>query len=293
MTHLNYHHLYYFWTVCHEGGFTKAANKLRLSQSAISEQVSSLESSFDQKLIARTTRRFELTEAGQIALKYADSIFSTGNELIDLMAHRPVSRKQAVRIGALGSLSRNLQATFLEPILDRDDVHFSITVGDFKRLIRLLQEHSLDIVLSTFPAGEEGSPGLYTHLLCQSPLCVVSVPGRKKTRVTSAKELLEEHRVFLPSASLEARADFDHFVETNHVRLRVGGEIDDIALLRTLAFSDKGVVVIPKLGAEKDLEVGNLILLYEFKAIRQKFYAITRQKKFPNPLIASLVRSLR
>lgn len=292
MIFLNYHHLFYFWTVCNEGGFTKAANKLRISQSAISEQISILEQSFDQKLIARTTRRFELTEAGRIALKYADSIFSTGNELVDLMMHRPVSRKQTIRIGALGSLSRNLQALFLEPIMDQDDIHFSITVGDFKRLIRLLQEHSLDIVLSTFPAGEEVSPGLYTHLLCQSPLCAVSVPNRKRLRLP-IKEVLENNRVFLPSASLESRADFDHFVEANRVRLRVGGEIDDIALLRTLAFSDKGIVIIPKLGAEKDLESGSLTVIHEFKTIKQKFYAITRQKKFPNPLIAGLVRSLR
>ncbi|NBU21233.1 LysR family transcriptional regulator, partial [bacterium] len=53
MNHLNYHHLFYFLTVCQEGGFTRAALKLRLSQSAVSEQVRKLEEILGQRLIAR------------------------------------------------------------------------------------------------------------------------------------------------------------------------------------------------------------------------------------------------
>src|SRR5689334_14395374 len=130
MNTLNYHHLFYFWTVCQEGGFTKASQKLRISQSAVSEQVRHLEESSGQRLIERTTRSFQLTENGNIALKYAEMIFGAGQELVDFMLHRPRKGKQLIRIGALGSLSRNLQARFLAPILNRKDVRFSLIVGD-------------------------------------------------------------------------------------------------------------------------------------------------------------------
>ncbi len=136
MINLNYHHLYYFWTVCNVGSFTRAAMKLRISQSAVSEQVRRLESDIGQLLIKRSTRSFVLTEAGTTALNYAETIFAAGNELVDYMKNRPGIRIQNIRVGALGSLSRNLQAAFLNPILERGDVQFSVTVGDSRRPFR-------------------------------------------------------------------------------------------------------------------------------------------------------------
>lgn len=293
METLNYHHLFYFWTVCKEGGFTKAGQKLRLSQSAVSEQVGKLEEAFGQKLITRTTRSFELTEAGGITFQFAESIFTTGTELVDYMKHRPNTKTQQIRIGAIGSLSRNLQAEFLAPILGRDDVQFSITVGDSKRLIKLLRDHALDIVLSTFSATEEESSELYTHLLTHSPLCIVSSRAMKFKKNEKVEFILENNRIFLPTSSLGSRSDFDHYIESNKIKLHVTGELDDVALLRILALSGKGLVVIPRLGVTNDIDEGSLVVLHEFKSIKQSFYAITRQKKFPNPIINELIRSLR
>jgi LysR family transcriptional activator of nhaA len=73
--------------------------------------------------------------------------------------------------------------------------------------------------------------------------------------------------------------------------LKTAGELDDIALLRIIALNGKGLVIIPRLGVVNDIDNGSLIVLHEFKSIKQSFYAITRQKKFPNPIINELVRS--
>jgi len=292
MNSLNYHHLFYFWMVCREGSFTKASLKLRVSQSAVSEQVSRLEESLGQRLIDRTTRRFELTESGAIALKYAETIFAAGDELVDFMQHRPTRGRQTIRIGALGSLSRNLQVRFLRPLLGRQDLRFQVTVGDSRRLFRMLREHALDVVLSTFPAGEtEGSGALYTHLLTESPLCLLAKKGAKVAKRRKLEQLLESEAIYLPTAALESRADFDHFVESNQLSLSNVGDVDDMALLRLLALSGTGLVVMPRMGAIADIESGELVVLHQFKTIRQKFYAITRQKRFPNPILAELMRS--
>lgn len=291
MEFLNYHHLYYFWTVCNEGGFTKAAQKLHLSQSAISDQVRRLEEVLGQKLINRTTRRFELSESGVLAFEYAETIFSAGKELMDIMLHGPTKGQQIIRIGALGSLSRNLQLRFLRPLLDRDDVRFQVVVGDSKRLLRMLREHLIDVVLSTFSPGEASAGNVYIHSLNESPLCAVMF--NKTNTNADFFELLKTKKVFLPSRNFESRADFDHYIESNSLPLKVAGEVDDIALLRLIALSGKGIVIVPKIGILTDIEKKNLIVLFEFEKIRQKFYAITRQKKSPNPIIAELIRLAR
>ena len=53
MEWLNYHHLYYFWTVMKEGSITAASSRLRPAQSTISAQLTKLEESFGGKLFNR------------------------------------------------------------------------------------------------------------------------------------------------------------------------------------------------------------------------------------------------
>ena len=80
MEWLNYHHLRYFWTVAKEGSLKQAAEKLRVSQPSISAQVSELEEVFGEKLFRRRGRSKVLNDAGQVAYRYANEIFTLGRD---------------------------------------------------------------------------------------------------------------------------------------------------------------------------------------------------------------------
>ena len=67
MKSLNFNHLRYFWAVAHDGGLTRAAERLNLSQSALSVQIQKLEHQIGHPLFDRVGKRLILTEAGQIA----------------------------------------------------------------------------------------------------------------------------------------------------------------------------------------------------------------------------------
>src|ERR1041385_6676902 len=92
MEFLNYHHLRYFWTVAKEGGLTKAAAKLHVSQPTMSAQIQALEAALGQKLFRRVGRNLALTDAGQNILGYAEEIFSLGQDLLNSVKQRPTSR---------------------------------------------------------------------------------------------------------------------------------------------------------------------------------------------------------
>jgi len=72
MSELNYNHLRYFWAVAHDGNLTRTAERLNLSQSALSVQIRKLEDRLGQTLFERRGRQLHLTEAGRIALDHAD-----------------------------------------------------------------------------------------------------------------------------------------------------------------------------------------------------------------------------
>ncbi|RYY95227.1 MAG: LysR family transcriptional regulator, partial [Comamonadaceae bacterium] len=97
MARLNYHHLHYFWAVAKEGNLTRAAARLHVSQSALSTQIRQLEEQLGQPLFERRGRVLQLTEAGRLALGYADSIFTAGTELLAVLGEGHRREKQVLR----------------------------------------------------------------------------------------------------------------------------------------------------------------------------------------------------
>src|SRR5579871_2706989 len=111
MPHLNYHHLRYFWAIASEGSMSRAAERLNVSPSSLSVQLKAIESQLGQQLFDRQGKSLTLTEAGRIALRYANDIFRSGHELIEALSGLHPDRK-LLRIGAAATLSRNFQIGF-------------------------------------------------------------------------------------------------------------------------------------------------------------------------------------
>ena len=128
MAQLNYHHLRYFWAIAHAGSLTKAAEQLHLSQSAVSVQLAKLEAQLGHPLFDRLGRSLVLTEAGRIALDYADTMFQAGDELLSTLRSQPAMNRPVLKVGALTTLSRNFQMEFLRPLMGRADI--SVVVLD-------------------------------------------------------------------------------------------------------------------------------------------------------------------
>src|SRR5215217_3231542 len=115
MEWLNFHHLRYFWTVARKGGVRKAAEELHVSQPSISAQLKLLEEALGEKLFRRGGRNLVLTEAGQVALSYADEIFSAGRELVNAVKQQPGSRALRLTVGMTDALSKLLAFEILRP----------------------------------------------------------------------------------------------------------------------------------------------------------------------------------
>ena len=85
-TGMNFRHLYYFWVVAKEGSITRAANRLGLAIQTVSTQLTQLEQSIGKSLLMPQGRSLVLTEAGRLALAYADQIFLLGEQLQEALS---------------------------------------------------------------------------------------------------------------------------------------------------------------------------------------------------------------
>ena len=282
---LNFHHLRYFWAVAHDGNLTRTARRLRVAQSALSAQIRQLEEQLGQALFAREGRGLSLTEAGVLALAYADEIFTAGSELVSTL-HEGRQRKHLMRIGAVATLSRNFQRSFVRPLLRMDRVRLRLTSGSFEELLEQLATHALDVVLSNRPAPGGDARRFRARRLARQPVSVVAsapMPGFTFPRG------LAERPMILPGTASELRTEFDALVERLGVRVRVLAEVDDMATMRLLARDSDALVLVPSIVVRDELREGRVHELCTVPELAETFYAITVDRRFQHPLVRQLV----
>lgn len=282
---LNFHHLHYFWAVAKEGNLTRAARRLRVSQSALSAQIKQLEDQLGEPLFVRQGRGLALTESGHIALEYADDIFTTGGELVATLKEGR-RREHLLRVGAVATLSRNFQEGFVKPLLEQRDVRLRLTSGVLDDLLEKLSEHALDIVLSNRrpPRG----PGHRWRLrrIARQEVALVGRPRRSRFRFP---EDLEGERMIVPGPESDIRTEFDALCERLGVTVRVVAEVDDMATMRLLARDADAIALLPSVVVRDELRSGVLHEYGVVPGIFEAFYAITVERHYQHPLVRSLL----
>lgn len=289
MPDLNYHHLRYFWAVAHDGNLTRAAERLNLSQSAVSIQIRQLEASLGHALFERRGRQLLLTEAGRIALDHADAIFAAGRELIGTLNDTGRSR-QAIRIGALATLSRNFHMEFLRPILGRQDVEIILRSGTSGDLLNALEALNLDVVLINRAPLRDAATPFVSHRLSEQPVSLVGTPNLLGPH-PMLHDLLAQQPIILPMADTAVRTGFDALTERLGIRPQIAAEVEDMAMMRLLAREGVGLAVLPPIVVQDELTGGTLIEADRLPGIGETFYAVTLSRRFPNPILSELLEN--
>jgi LysR family transcriptional activator of nhaA len=301
---LNFHHLRCFRAVAHAKSLTDAARQLHLSPSALSVQVKALEGRLGHALFERRARRLVLTEAGRLALAHADSIFTTGDELLALLAGRPAARPAVLRVGSAATLSRNFQLQWLRPVLARGDASVRLVSGTLRELLAMLAAHTLDVVLANEPVARDTAAGWVSRAVAEQPLALVSAPPigpQAPRRAARGRRALAEvvspvpfphglhgAPLVLPGGASPARAAFDALLADAGVLPLVIAEVDDMAMLRLLARETGALTLVPPVVVADELLAGTLVQRAELPMLVERFWAVTVQRRFPHPLLREL-----
>lgn len=288
MPALNYHHLRYFWAIAHERNLTRAAQRLHVSQSALSIQLRQLEERLGQKLFERSGKRLLLTEAGRIALDYADTIFHAGDELLGRLKGNAAAGRQPLRIGAVATLSRNFQLALLRPLLARQDIELVLHSGTLRELLAQLGAHTLDLVLSNVAVPRDAGTPWHSHLIAQQPVSLVGKPPALRKRFRFPDDL-RDVPVVLPGMASSLRASFDLLMEQAGIRPTIAAEVDDMAMLRLIAREADALTLVPPVVVRDELRAKLLVERCRIPQIKESFYAISPSRRFPNPLVRELL----
>lgn len=294
MEWLNYHHLLYFWTVVREGGISRASKRLRLAQPTVSGQIKALEDALGEKLFDRLGRRLELTEVGQVVYRYADEIFTLGRELQDTLKGRPTGRPRRLAVGIADALPKLIAYRLLEPVL-RMPEPVRLVCGEDKpdRLLAELSLHELDVVLSDTPVGAGSSVRAYNHLLGESTISFFAAPRRAPALRGGFPRSLEGTPLLLPAEATALRRPLDHWLDEQMLHPVIAGEFQDSALMKSFGQAGAGVFPAPSVIEEEVCTQFGVEVVGRVDSLRERYYAITLERRLEHPAVVVLTRSAR
>lgn len=291
---LNYHHLYYFWRVARCGTITRAAAELRLRQPTVSAQLSALEGQLGEKLFTRAGRSLRLTEAGQVALQYAEQIFGLGQEFMEVLRGRGTERTPEFRVGVANVVPKQLACRLLEPLQSLSRPFTLICEEDnLDDLLARLALHRLDLVLSDAPVGPEVPIRAYNHPLGECGVSFMAVPKIAGLLRGKFPRCLDGAPLLIPTPENSLRASLAQWFEQLVIAPRIIAEFDDSAMLKMFGQSGAGVFPCPS-ALEGDVrEQYGAVLVGRTEAVRERFFAITTARKISHPAIAEVLQTGR
>lgn len=294
MNDLNYHHFRLFWAVAREGHLTRASARLHLTPQTVSMQVSAFEVAIGEKLFHRSGRRLLLTDAGRVALQYADEIFALGQEFRDVLRGGPTRRPYRLSVGVADVLPKIIAHQLIEPALRLEDpVRIICREGSPEKLLAELAVYDLDVVLSDGPIPPSAKIRGFNHKL---GTCGAVFMARADLATRLREEFpasLDGQPVLLPCENTILRREVEEWFDTHGVVPVVAGEFDDSALLKAFGGKGVGFFSVPTVIGDDVARQYNVEPIGTAEGLIESFYAISLERRVQHPATAAICTAAR
>lgn len=267
---LNYNHLYYFYVAATEGSLTKAAEKLEITQSTMSEQLRVLERALRKKLFERGTAgsSMRLTPAGKLAYEHSTAIFRSGERLEQALSESPNDEPLSLKVGTSGTVARATSADFLLPLFAMQDCMPTIRIGETVELLRELRANQLDLVLSETEPVESALDGLEHTVVDRIPLVAIVASNRQP------KPNWEDIGLVQYPATSNFYWEVSQFLEANHLRPKIVGEADDPFLLVEASARGGHIAIVPSATARDAVDAGRVKVVARLESAHAGVHAL-------------------
>jgi LysR family transcriptional regulator, transcriptional activator of nhaA len=294
MEWLNYHHLLYFWSVAKHGTVAKACEELLLAQPTLSAQIRVLEDTLGEKLFVRSGRRLVLTEMGRIVFSYADDIFSLGRDLMNTVKGRGSGKPIRLVVGIADAVPKLLATRILASALKLSpNVQLVCWEDKLDRLLADLAIHSLDLIISDCPAPPSISIQAANHIMGESGLSLFGTAKLAARYRRKFPQSLEGAPVLLPTSNAMQRGLLDAWFTRNNIHPRLIAEIQDSATLKAFGHGGYGIFPGPTVLEKQIRRQYQVEVLGQMDAVKQRFYAITMERRIKHPVVMAIVASAR
>jgi DNA-binding transcriptional LysR family regulator len=258
---LDIRHIRYALSVAKERSFTKAAGRLNVSQSAISEQVRALEQEIGFPLFRRTGRGIEITERGRTFLYEAERVMGDLLSLSETARRLRGAPSETFTIGMGSGMAQifmpRIFGSFTAAV---PRVRLEIVTAPTRAIFNDLHEERIDVGLAIESEPERVPAGLVFERLTQAEMALIVHP---KHKLAGSKRPVDIGRLVAePIIMSELAVGYGQVVMALFTDLGIRPNIlaiaDNIETMKVIVQSGRGLAIVPRACAETEVALGAL-----------------------------------
>ncbi|MBV9114042.1 MAG: LysR family transcriptional regulator [Hyphomicrobiales bacterium] len=278
MRALNPDQLRSFAQVIELGGFSAAAERLHLTQPAVSQQVRQLERRFSLKLIERVGRNVAPTVAGLELLAHARRIEAVIASATEAMARHATGRLGRVRIGTGATACIHLLPPVLRDLRERlPSLEIAVATGNTAHILKLLEDNALDVGLVTLPV--RGRALSITPVLDDEFVAIASPEAPPlPRRVTPAVLVTRPLVLYEPGA--QTRRIVDQWCGRKRSSIKPVMELGSVEAIKELVGAGLGYYgILPRMAVSNERKRGSLVVNSLTPRLSRKLALVLRRDK--------------
>ena len=288
---MNYNHLMIFLAVAEEGGISRGAERLFISQPAVSKQLGLLEASLGLTLLERTPKGTVLTEAGRVLAGYARRLSGLESEAAAAMAEIRGVERGTLTLGA----SLTVGAYLLPPLLAAyarryPHIVLSLQIANTETIQARLRDGALDLALTE---GFADDPELSAAVFAHDALVAIAPPGHPLlTDAPIPAARFASEPMILREPGSGTRAVVEQAFRERGLTLTPRLSLGSTEAIKGAVAAGAGLAMVSRLAVSLELETGRLALLpLSDLTLRRPLHRLARRGA-PESRAAQAFRSL-
>ena len=273
--------------------FTKAAQINGVTQSAVSQQISSLETRFDATLIERSKKKFTLTKEGETLYKYSKQIVQTYDELRHKIQEIQNVVTGTIKVVTIYSIGLHELPPYLKKFLKK---HPTVNVSvEYRRATQLYEDiltGMADIGLVAYPQKD---PRLQVTSLAEDMLVLICHPNHPLTQKPKVKlSEIASHKFIAFEPDIPTRRAIDKILRDRNVEVNHVMEFDNIETVKRAVEIDAGISIVPRSPVAQEVAKKTIAMVeIEDEQFYRPLAAVHKKSKVLSPAMKEFLALLK
>ncbi len=273
--------------------FTKAAQINGVTQSAVSQQISSLERLFKSLLIERSKKKFRLTREGQVLYDYSKQIIQTYESLFNKLQEIKDIISGTIRVATIYSIGLHDLPTYLKKFLK---TYPTVNVHvEYRRANQVYEDvlgNVVDLGLVAYPVRDSK---LEIVPLRKEPLVFVCSPHNPLAKAKSIKlKEISGQKFIAFESDIPTRKALDKILRDKGVNVQVAMEFDNIETVKRAVEIDAGVTILPRNTVAQEISKNTLSeAKIDDSDLTRPIAAIHKKNKVLSPAMKQFIAALK
>ncbi len=226
---------------------------------------------------------------GEQVAAYANEIFSTGRELLDLVKGRPVGRPLELRVGIREVMPKLVAYQLLQPALALSEpIRLVCQEGEMAELIADLAINKLDVVLTDTALDPLYRVQAHSHRLGTSEVVFVGPKALAERYRRGFPSSLDGAPFLLPTDVSVLRRQLDRWFDDLNLKPMIRGEFADSAMIKIAGSKGLGLFAVPRIIEEEVKKLYGLTRVGIAHGIEETFYAVSVERKIKHPGVIAI-----